>query len=255
MKKTLAFAFAVIVIIACGGASGGSVICGRSGQCGGGQFCDSSLGCVQCRVDSDCPAGAPRCIEGDCHACATNADCGIASPSCWADYQCHPACTPTSCPPDLPICDSASTACIGCSSNQDCAQSPGKLCDTTLARCVACESNGDCPIAAPKCFLGDHTCFSDGDCSGSTPICDPDFHCHPGCNSNSDCANNEANKICNTADKTCVQCLLKSDCPQTAPLCDTQRGICAICLVDADCAATPQTPHCNRKGNVYSCVP
>jgi hypothetical protein len=262
MRKTFAFVTGILIVIACGGSNGGSVLCGANGatQCGGGQpFCDSALGCVACRSDSDCGATSPRCIEGSCRACATNSDCGATAPSCWADHQCHAACTPTSCPNDISICDTASGDCIGCKQNQDCVGGQnGAICDTALLQCVECETNGDCPATAPHCFLGDHSCvqcFSNSDCPSAQPICDrQDLRCRSGCTSNSDCSNNQTAKICDTANTTCVQCLQKSDCPETAPLCDTQRNICGICLVDADCAATPATPHCNRKGDVYSCI-
>ena len=180
MKKTFAFASVVFVIIACGGSNGGpgggSAVCGINGsnQCGGQQpFCDSTLGCVECRGDTDCPASDPRCISGRCRACASNSDCGAAAPACWADHQCHASCTPTSCPQETPICDTGTGDCLGCKSNADCAGNQnGTICDTQIARCVECMSNGDCPVSAPRCFLGDHSCvqcLSNSDCGSTAP--------------------------------------------------------------------------------------
>src|SRR5689334_338349 len=85
-----------VAVIACGGSNNpGSALCGVNGAnaCRMGELCSSTLGCVQCNKDSDCPATDPRCVEGRCEACATNADCGAAAPACWADNRCHAACT------------------------------------------------------------------------------------------------------------------------------------------------------------------
>ncbi len=208
MKKAFAFASVVFVAIACGGGAnggpgGGSAVCGASGanQCGTGQFCDSSLGCVQCRGDSDCPPSNAHCIEGACQSCASNSDCVAAAPSCWADHQCHAACTPTTCSNGLPVCDTSNGDCYECKSNQDCAgKQNATICDPNLALCVECESSGDCPVDAPRCFAGDRTCvqcLANGDCPAAQPLCDPqDFRCTV-CLVDADCASTPKTPHCN----------------------------------------------------------
>ncbi len=268
--KRLSTGFIVLaVLVACGSngnsnPGGGSALCGVNGTnaCGGQQtICSGTLGCVQCQADSDCAATDPRCIEGRCHACATNADCGAAMPACWADHQCHAACTSNaSCQqqtqPNLPLCDTSTGACIECMATKDCAGTQQPLCDTSTDRCVDCLANSDCGVSAPRCFLGDHTCvqcLSNSDCGTAAPICDSqNFACRQGCTENSQCSG--TTPLCNTTTSTCVACLKNTDCTVADPICTTNDGRCVVCVVDADCAQDAGTMYCDNQGGTARCV-
>ena len=132
--------------------------CSSTAPCGGNGICDAvTAQCVECTVNTDCPADHPRCLvaEGQCVQCLNNSDCGTASPICDpGQFQCRPGCTSSAtCSGDVPLCDTTSSSCVQCLANTDCSAQPGKLCDSG-GQCVVCLSNTDCPAATPICHAG-----------------------------------------------------------------------------------------------------
>jgi hypothetical protein len=188
---------------ASGGAEGGGVLCGPNGTvaCGHGQQCDTTLGCVDCLVDSQCPAASRFCVQGLCVQCKTSGDCGIGTtPACWpANHTCHAACTSNQqCQNGAPICNAGTGVCVGCNSAADCPSSQS-FCDTTTQQCVQCTSTSDCAgTSTPVCARNRCVpCASNADCSGATP------YCMAG-------GDNGA---------ACVQCLQNAQCPPSLPKC------------------------------------
>jgi hypothetical protein len=254
----------VLVVLACGGGSGGriggSAVCGVNGtnQCDPSQVCDFTLGCVDCTIDVSCPAAAPHCLEGSCVTCISNADCSGATPTCWSsDYQCHMACTSSMmCPQNAQLC-TPTGACVGCTTASDCA-ADAKLCDTATQQCVECQTSGDCPTSAPFCLLREGKCaqcLSNADCGTAAAICDPDgFTCRPGCTDNAGCST--AAPYCDTITSSCVECLTSAQCAGTAtPICDP-GGRCVLCAADTDCPmASPfcQMSICVQCRNKHDC--
>jgi hypothetical protein len=181
----------------------GSLLCG---PCSQGQQCDPTLGCVDCTMDSQCPASTRVCVLGSCVQCRTNSDCGHGTtPSCWpGDHTCHPACTTDQqCQDNAPKCDTTTGACVGCATAADCPTSQG-VCDPTTQQCVQCASNADCSGTSTPACVRSHCvrCANNADCMGATPYCA----------TGGDSA------------WTCVQCIQNSQCPATAPSCN--GGMC-----------------------------
>jgi Cys-rich repeat protein len=122
-------------------------------------LCDhSTLRCVECVSDADCPAGricaAPnrRCVPG-----------------CSAE---HPACASAA-----ETCDPILGVCRGCGSDGDCTDPASPHCDPETERCVPClPDRDDCPSGqycagahgAYDCTAG---CRSVVDCGGVLPAC------------------------------------------------------------------------------------
>jgi len=93
--------------------------CSSAAPCGNNSICDAATAqCVECAVNSDCPADHPRCLvaEGQCVQCLNNSDCGTASPICDpGQFQCRPGCTSSAtCSGDVPLCDTTSSSCVQC---------------------------------------------------------------------------------------------------------------------------------------------
>ena len=232
MRHWLAGVIALVglVVVACGGSSGGSTGSGLCGPnaCGGGQTCDPTIGCVQCTTDAQCGASDKFCVLGDCVACRTNADCGASAPACWSgDHKCHASCTgatPTACPKNAPECDPATGACTECLRDGDCA-APAPFCNAQLASCVACRTSTDCSASAPICLATGQCiqCISDSDCGGSTPICDTgDRRCRAGCLSNANCSGDQP--ICDVTRAECVACTSNVACPPATPFCNQKSS-------------------------------
>jgi hypothetical protein len=150
----------------------GAVLCG---PCSQGQECDPALGCVNCTMDSQCPASARYCLLGNCVQCRTNTDCGNGTtPSCWpGNHTCQAPCTMNQCGDgNAPICDVTTGACVGCMSAADCPTSQG-VCDPTTQQCVQCTSGADCVgTSTPACARNMCVqCATSTDCSGATSYC------------------------------------------------------------------------------------
>src|SRR4029077_15221804 len=157
-----------------GGAPPGA-LCGPNStmSCGSGQFCDPTLGCVNCLMDSQCPASMRWCLQGSCVQCKTNADCGSGTtPACYpADHSCHAACiTSQQCQGNgASICNVTTGACVGCNPGHDCPTSQ-PVCDPVMQQCVQCASNTDCAgTSTPACVRSRCVqCATNADCSGMT---------------------------------------------------------------------------------------
>jgi hypothetical protein len=183
----------------------GGVLCG---PCSQGQQCDPALGCVDCTMDSQCPASARYCVLGSCVQCRANTDCGgTTTPSCWpSDHTCHAACTGNQqCQNgNAAICNTSTGACVGCSKPADCAKSQS-VCDSTTQQCVQCSSPADCAGTSTPACARNHCvqCASNADCSGTRPYC----------------ASGGDNPW------MCVQCIQNAQCPSSTPNCN--GGTCS----------------------------
>ena len=73
-----------------------------------------------------------------------------------------------------------------------------------------------------------------GDCRGTTPICDPATNECVECIAATDCTGS-AKPFCDPAAGKCVTCLKQPDCSDpTASTCSA--GVCTACIADADCS-------------------
>jgi Cys-rich repeat protein len=192
------------------GMSGGGALCGPNStmSCNQGQYCDPSLGCVSCLMDSQCPASMRWCVQGSCVQCRTNTDCGSGTtPACYpADHSCHAAClTNQQCQGNSLICNVTTGACVGCNSSHDCPTSQ-PVCDSVTQQCVQCATSADCAgTATPACLRNRCVqCATNADCSGATPYCSAGGDSGP----------------------RCVQCVQDTQCPPSAPKCNS--GTCGM---------------------------
>ncbi len=169
-----------------------------------------------CEGDSAC-SGAPGTP-----ACGSSGLCTICSASN------HSACTGAT-----PVCNTASSTCVGCLTNATCSGAT-PICDATALTCRGCNGNSDCGGTTPYCdnltgsaALGTCVaCVADVDCGGSTPRCD-------------------------LVTNACTQCLSSTDCGGDSPICTS--GTCRACAGDGDCSATPTTPACEVWGACGQC--
>jgi len=91
----------------------------------------------------------------------------------------------------------------------------------------------------------------DGDCKGSTPVCDEATNTCVECLSKVDCKSSKP--ACDTATKTCVECTATTDCKDTSkPFCDTTAQQCVACLKQADCTS-PTASACSA-GTCSACT-
>ena len=154
------------------GAGVGGALCGPNGtiSCGQGQYCDPSLGCVDCLMDSQCPASMRWCVQGSCVQCQGNSPtCDVTTGACIGCSSSH------DCPTSAPVCDPVTQQCVQCAGSGDCAGTSTPAC--LRNRCVACATNADCPSATPYCSSGGDSgprcvqCLQDSQCPPSAPKC------------------------------------------------------------------------------------
>ncbi|MGA7124065.1 MAG: hypothetical protein WBY94_28440, partial [Polyangiaceae bacterium] len=226
-----------------GAHDGGS---GSGGQEAGGQdagvLCTAPgvpAGCVDCLTNAQCPKATNVCLAGTCVACATSADCaGTSTPVCWpSNHTCHASCAGDggiACVGPEDHCDTATGACVGCTSNQECAADAGgsgrrPVCDMTTLQCVQCVSTTDCNagdagtrLLCDEASHGCVECIADSDCATSAagPVCRAGV-CNPGCTTNTQCPMDGGTPICDTARNACVECLANTDCSGDTPFCRT----------------------------------
>ena len=83
----------------------------------------------------------------------------------------------------------------------------------------------------------------DGDCKGSTSVCDEPTNTCVECLSKVDCKSPKP--ACDTATKSCVECTATTDCKDASKLlCDQAAQQCVACLKQADCTS-PSASACN----------
>ena len=168
------------------GGSGGSGGSGGGDPCGGcpdGKVCDPGLGCVECFAVGDCKdAAKPVCAFGSCVACGTQYDCKKGEICSQYDHTCTTA----------------------CGTDTDCKSGSASLCDPTGHFCAECTQAAPCPTqgGTPKtCFGGRCVkCYSQAQCSGATPVCDPSAGECVQCLANAQCADGD---VCQ--DHTCTK--------------------------------------------------
>lgn len=199
------------------GSSGGSgALCGVNGRndCGPFLLCDDPLGCVECIHDGDCPVAAAHCLQGTCVGCrpgtsgadAGKTDCPATASACWStDDECHAPCSDAGPCPAGSVCDKASGACVGCTSDAEC---PSGVCSAARRTCVDCVADATCPTSRPRCRVLTGTCeacTTSADCGHAAPVCDPTtFTCRIGCSSDAQCPDQR----CDEATATCVDLVL-----------------------------------------------
>ncbi|KAJ4315966.1 hypothetical protein N0V84_008100 [Fusarium piperis] len=89
-------------------------------------------------------------------------------------------------------------------------------------------------------------CFSNSECSGSTPICYEYTSTCVGCVVSSNCGG--LTPICDTDTLTCVACISSDDCPGLNDLCDPIALRCVGCISNAECSGS--TPVCDPDSRV-----
>jgi Cys-rich repeat protein len=198
--------------------------CMSNGDCATsttGHVCASGA-CVVCAVNADCPTGQKCDAHTSCVACLTSADCS-AGQRCVAN-ACAQGCDATSACPAGTVCDTTTSACVGCLLDTDCA-APTPRCNPTGNACVAC-------LTTPDCALG--------------TVCSANA-CVPGCSATQPCPGGE---VCSAAG-ACIQCTVNSQCHGATPWCDMTQNKCVQCLPSNDscptgqyCAGTACAPGC-----------
>lgn len=129
-----------------------------SGSSGDSEDSAASTSGGACSVDQDCDDPlAPVCVSGECLGCdqaeTPEAACSTidpAKPLCGADgacAQCSAADT-TACVGETPICDAATSRCMGCTTHEQC---PETACDLETGACFS----DDCRIYVHPGF-GEH---------------------------------------------------------------------------------------------------
>lgn len=147
-------------------------------------------------------------------------------------------CLGSQCRNGLCVCPRGLTACAG-------------ECVNTLndpGNCGACATA--CPVETPVCYRGNCVaCADDRQCSGDTPICNPDTGRCVMCASNDDCGGDTP--FCNRKINTCVECRGNGDCP-TGEACVSGRCGCTDACENAPCSL--QCGSCGYCDDGYVCL-
>lgn len=93
----------------------------------------------------------------------------------------------------------------------------------------------------------------DGECKGTTPVCDGASNTCVECLKASDCK--AATPVCDATSKTCVECAKSTDCKSAGkPACDTTSNACVACVGNADCKDAAK-PFCdNAAAQCVACL-
>lgn len=200
--------------------------------------CDLGSGdCVECVRDNQCDA-TEKCnltshtCEPRPAGCESNTDCSStpATPKCRvADRACVACLGATDCPGGRCLSNGTCGSASSCASNVDCS-SPKGVCGAG-GLCVECTESVQCGTgkrcSQGLCIAESTGCAIDGDCSGTTPKC-------------------------RTSDRTCVGCLVRSDCGDLQA-CNQNRCSAGPCTSNPECARVDATkPICNPNGG--ACV-
>jgi uncharacterized repeat protein (TIGR01451 family) len=231
-----------------------SGVCDADNRCGfanGDGSCNGSNGATVCRSAVCAAMGAHA---GTCEPCNVDGDCSGATPACDSASNACVQCTSTNasaCTGATPSCDVATEACVACAG--DFASGIPDACSSAAA--PFCTSTGSCGLCATNqdCMGSDHT----------GPICDAvTGSCGTACRQDSDCAS--ASEWCNAAPSATGSCVPKlangthlpsspsnvTTCSATvgarvcaAGVCDTNDDKCGLangdgtCSSNADCRA------------------
>jgi hypothetical protein len=147
------------------------VACKTAAECSGGSpVCSGAHTCVSCAAsDAGCPSAAPVCEAdlGQCFECLAEGDCaGKPGKSFCSNHSCLPcsAVDPSACAsrdPGKPVC-LPDGACGECASSTACTATSKPICDTAASACVACTSDSQCLVKG-----GAGVCLADGRCAAS----------------------------------------------------------------------------------------
>ena len=111
--------------------------------------------------------------------------------------------------------------------------------------------NGDCAGTTPVCDVASDSCvqcLGVTDCQAPKPACDLASHTCVECASNTDCK--PPRPACDLASNRCVECLTNAECSFQKPVCDT-GNTCAECTANSDCKDSAK-PFCDQA--TESCV-
>lgn len=170
--------------------------------------CDVNTGkCVSCVRDDQCDGGAcdPRvgaATHFSCVSCYANAPAPAADGGADAGTDASGDAGPRGqCAPSKPYCEERGDAaplntCIECRTTDDCKNPSKPVCDPTSSACIGCSVDDNCkqrfpatPVCVPSPGSGACVACTDSKThckGGSTPICGSDNKCHP-CTKDSEC--------------------------------------------------------------------
>ena len=221
--------------------------CGPDGC--GGSCAPGCSGGQTCSATGQCQACVPNCAGKSCGNNGCGGSCGSCGPgtSCSPSNKCVACSTDTDCAtsPGGPKCDVGAGKCVACFSDTDCKADGSISCDFASHTCNApCASDGDCAAVpgSPRCNLTAKKCVScldAGDCRGALPACDTSTNSCVVCVTNNDCSGGTGGQVCK-AKTACVQCLGDGDC--AGQKCNLQTNTCAECTTESDCS--PKGLHC-----------
>ena len=77
------------------------------------------------------------------------------------------------------------------------------------------------------------TSACDGECKGTTPVCDAASNTCVECLKAGDCKAPTA--VCDASSKSCVECAKSTDCKSPTPACDPATSACVECTATTDC--------------------
>jgi len=132
-------------------------------------------------------------------------------------------------------CHAASSRCVECLDDQDCATSERPHCDTELFRCVDCTEDDHC-MADARCDTVERRCAPS--CT-TLQDCAEAHACNDGvcvaCDRDVECREQDAGgPVCSVSGLGCVSCREDAQCPQPE-ICDVLSGRCVACLSSKDC--------------------
>jgi hypothetical protein len=250
--------------------------------------CNTSTNlCVECLTSAHCSGDEPicdtatnRCIPctsaGDnnaadnaaCDARTNNSVCVSTGASAGQCAACDPGdddgctnatldqCSPTSltcvdcvggagCGANR-VCESGGNTCVECNTNTECAdEATDKQCDTSTHACVQCLDDGDCSGSTPLCNTATNTCVACTAVSNDNDVrnsrCDADVdgtvcvttgassgQCRS-CDPQDDDGCSGDTGQCNPANFLCVECVDSSQCSGAEPICGAGSRSCIPC--------------------------
>jgi len=266
-----------LLIVACGGDSGGGDTTDSDADTSPPVSCLSSAGC-----DQEAGHEGQLCVDSECVACTESADCQAdehyGSETVCDNGACVACLGVVGCPCDGDSCSSGtcmSGTCADCTAGEvGCACdagmcSPGGRCDDSDV-CVTCPDGEEgCPCGeddacdgdlectddlcvGPECTPGTLDCPCDGDSCDDELYCGMDTMCHT-CNADGvgcvcsvsiGCSND---LICDTSDKTCREPVACSAICAEHQACTQEDGEDPVCVeaCDGDYVWNDSTQSCD----------